>query len=164
MQKLSVLVIRLFALFVLYQALSSFKDYGSNIFFQGNNELDLILTLASFFSLLILFIVLFFFAKKISNYIVPKTGESKLELDNYQSLAAVLFSSFGLFIIYSSTNMLLGSISQLMIMYEVQEQIPFSPTTQVSAFFFGGVLQMIAGILLFTRGSKLSKWWYKSKY
>jgi hypothetical protein len=164
MQKLAVLIIRIFSLYVLYQALSSLKDYGSNIFFQGNSELDLVLTLASFFSLLILFIILFFGTKRITNYIVPNSEDTDLEIDNYQNLTTVLFSCIGLIIIYYSTNLLLGSISQLMIIYEPQEQSPISPTSQVSAFIFGGVLQFIAGILLFTRGSKLAKWWYHSKF
>ena len=163
MLKQTVLGIRLFALFILYQALSSLQEFRSIVMFHGNSEVDLILTLISFFCLLAFSLVLFTRAKSISQFLFPTTQDSELKIDDYQKLSAVLFSSIGLFIIYSSINMMLVSTSQLLIMHDFQSEDPINRFNQFLAFLFGGVIQLIAGIALFTGGKKLSKWWYVSK-
>ena len=163
MLKQTVLGIRLFALFILYRALWSLHEFRSTFIFQGHDNIEVIFTLISFFSLLAFFFVLFTRAKSISQYLFPTTRDSELKIDDYQKLSAVLFSSIGLFIIYSSINMMLVSTSQLLIMHDLQSEDPINRFNQFLAYLFGGLIQLIAGIALFTGGKKLSKWWYVSK-
>lgn len=163
MLRQTVLGIRLFALFILYRALSTLQGFGSNFIFQGNSETETIFTIISFFFLLAFSLVLFTRANSISLHLFPSTRDSELKIDDYQKLSAVLFSSIGLFIIYSSTNMMLSSTAQLLILNDFQGEDPINRFNQFLAYLFGGVIQLVAGIALFTGGKKISKWWYVSK-
>tara|TARA_R110000868_G_scaffold408910_1_gene693194 strand:+ start:1453 stop:1944 length:492 start_codon:yes stop_codon:yes gene_type:complete len=163
MLKQTVLGIRLFALFILYRALLTLHEFGNHFIFQGNSEIETIFTLISFFSLLVFFLVLFTRAKSISQYLFPNTRDANLKIDDYQKLSAVLFSSIGLYIIFSSINMILNSTAMLLVFNDFKNEDPINRFNQFLAYLFGGVIQLVAGIALFTGGKKLSKWWYASR-
>lgn len=163
MLKQTVLGIRLFSLFVLYRALVTLHEFSTHFIFQGNSEIENLFTLISCFSLLVFFLVLFTRAKSISEYLFPATSESELKIDNYQKLSAVLFSSIGLYIIFSSTSMILNSTAMFLVLNDIKSEDPINRFNQFLAFLFGGAIQLVAGIALFTGGKKLSKWWYATK-
>ncbi|MEO9884610.1 MAG: hypothetical protein ABJR05_03640 [Balneola sp.] len=159
MQKLTVLGIRLVALFVLIQVLASLQVIPSLFLYNGSDFAGGILAVLAFIIYSILFCALFFGAEKIATFIMPPHEDKSIELDDYQKLSAVLFSTVGLFIIYWAFEMLLQSTVSVLNLNAMQPDSPFRTSRQILIPLFGGVIQLIAGISLFIGGKKLAKWW-----
>jgi hypothetical protein len=59
--------------------------------------------------------------------------------------------------------MILNSTAMFLVFNDIKSEDPINRFNQFLAFLFGGVIQLVAGIALFTGGKKLSKWWYATK-
>ncbi|HBZ39583.1 MAG TPA: hypothetical protein DEO59_14320 [Balneola sp.] len=89
----------------------------------------------------------------------PKSDEGDFQIDNYQKFSAVIFSSIGLLIVYWSIQSLFNSIGSVIQMNFIYPNNPDMKNFRTLTIIFGGVIQLIIGILLFIGGKKLSKWW-----
>ncbi len=158
MQNLSILGIRLFAFYIFVQAFKSLQKISPQYYFEASNNSAVILNLVAFFGLTIMFFALFKGAKKISTFIIPESDELKIAIDDYKKLSAILFSTLGLYIIYSSYNMILSTISLTMNLTTVRPEL-VSSSNYLLVYLFGGVFQLIAGLLLFIFGKKIAQWW-----
>jgi NADH:ubiquinone oxidoreductase subunit K len=158
MQNLSILGIRLFAFYILVQAFTSLQKISPQYYFEASNNSAVILNLVAFLGLIIMFFALFKGAKKISRFIIPESDELKIAIDDYKKLSAILFSTLGLYIIYSSYNMILSTISITMNLTTARPEL-VSSSNYLLVYLFGGVFQFIAGLLLFIFGKKIAQWW-----
>lgn len=159
MKKLTILAIRILALFVLIRTIFSLEfipsvlldehfDFSESWFYFLNTGLYIILSG-----------VLFLGSERIADFMTPKSDESDFQIDNYQKFSAVIFSSIGLLIIYWSIQSIFQSIGSIVHMNTIYPDNPDMRDFRTMTILFGGIIQLIIGILLFVGGKKLAKWW-----
>lgn len=159
MKKLTILAIRILALFVLIRTIFSLEfipsvlldehfDFSESWFYFLNTGLYIILSG-----------VLFLGSERIADFMTPKSDESDFQIDNYQKFSAVIFSSIGLLIIYWSIQSLFTSIGSIIQMNFIYPDNPDMKNFRTLTIIFGGVIQLIIGILVFIGGKKIAKWW-----
>lgn len=103
---------------------------------------------------------LFYWSKRIANFMIPKSEAKDFEIDNYEKFSAILFSTIGLLIIYWSIQSLFNSIASIINMNVMYPDNPDMQEYRTLTIIFGGFIQLILGTLLFIGGKNLAKWWY----
>tara|TARA_R110000868_G_C10420183_1_gene723235 strand:- start:25 stop:525 length:501 start_codon:yes stop_codon:yes gene_type:complete len=160
MKNLTIIGIRLIALFVFVRAIMSLEIF-TNFFFDDQStfsEYWFYFLPSALYTLIS--IILFFGSRIITNYIIPTSEDQDFLISNYQKLSAVLFSTAGLFIVYLSIQNLFQSVATIIQMNAMYPNNPDMKEFRTITIIFGGFIQLITGILLFIGGKKLSKWWY----
>lgn len=159
MKNLAVLGVRFLALFVLLRALMYLEVIPSILvdeYFSFSDSWHSFVVIGLY---LFLSGSLFYASERIAGYMIPKSKEQDFQIDNYERLSAVLFSSIGLLIIYWSIQSLFQSIASIVNMNVVYPDNPNMQEYRTLTIIFGGFIQLIIGILLFIGGKKLAKWW-----
>ena len=160
MKHLAILGVRLLALYMLLLALISMEFIPAVLL---DEHFDFTMGWHSFVvsgGYLILSVALFFGSERIATFMMPKSEEEGLQVDNYQKLSAVVFSAMGLFIIYLSIQSLFQSLASIVNMDVMYPDNPDMQEYQILTLVFGGLIQLIVGVLLFIGGKTLAKWWY----
>lgn len=160
MKNLSILGVRLLALFVLLRAIMHLEFIPSVLL---DEHFDFSVSWYYFLTpgfYLILSGILFFGSKSIATFMTPKTEEQNFQIDNYEKFSGVIFSSIGLLIVYWSIQNLLQSIASIVNMNMMYPDNPDIQEYRTLTIIFGGFIQFIIGLLLFIGGKKLAKWWH----
>ncbi len=160
MKNLTILGVRFLALFVLLRALTYLEIIPSIIvdeYFDLSDSWQTFLVIGFY---LILSGSLFFWSERIAVFMMPNSEEQDFQIDNYEKLSAVLFSSIGLLIIYWSIQSLFNSIASIVNMNVMYPDNPDMQEYRTLTIIFGGFIQLILGLLLFIGSKKLAKWWY----
>lgn len=160
MKKLTILAIRILALFVLIRAIFSLEVIPSFLLDEHFNFSESWYYFLNSGLYIILSVILFFGSERIANFMTPKSDEKDFQIENYQKFSAVLFSAIGLLIVYWSIQILFQSIGSIVHMNIIYPDNPDMRDFQTLTILFGGIIQLIIGILLFIGGKKLAKWWY----
>lgn len=106
-------------------------------------------------------ILLYFKAPIIAENITSSFANEEVPVFDYKKLAAVLFASVGLLITFWALESFIRTIGSI---YHYRLTDPHNPDRvwrELGLLAFGGTLQMIVGIALFTGGKKLAAWWEK---
>ena len=159
MKKLTILSIRILSLFVLIRAIFSLEVIPSFLLDEYSNFSESWYYFLNIGIYVILSVVLFLASERIADFMTPKSDEGDFQIDNYQKFSAVIFSSIGLLIVYWSIQSLFNSIGSVIQMNFIYPNNPDMKNFRTLTIIFGGVIQLIIGILLFIGGKKLSKWW-----
>jgi hypothetical protein len=115
--------------------------------------------LITFLQYLVISIILFYKAPAFAEKMTSDLGEEEVPSFDHQILAAVLFSSAGLLIFFWAIESFIQSIGSLYHYRVMDPQNPDRIWREIRLLVFGGGIQIIVGIVLFTGGKKLSGWW-----
>lgn len=110
---------------------------------------------------LVISIILYYKAPIVAEKITSGFANEEVPEFDYQKLAAVLFSSAGLLIFFWAMESFIQSIGSIYHYRLMDPQNPDRVWRELGLLTFGGVIQMVVGITLFTGGKKLSIWWEK---
>lgn len=160
MKNLTIIGVRLIALFVLIKALMSLEIFASYFLNEYSGFSDYWYYFLAIGIYLLIAAILFFCSERIATFIIPKSEIQDFQIDNYQKLSAILFSTIGLLIVYWSIQSLFQSVASIINMNVMYPDYPDVQKYRTLTIIFGGFIQLVIGILLFIGGKKLAKWWY----
>ncbi len=160
MKNLTVIGLKLLAIYVLVQILSLSQVIPSYFMYDQINSVETISVGVIFLTYWIFFGFLFFGSEKISKFIVPKQADESVAVNDYQKLAAVLFSTVGLLIIYGGFEMLFTGVSSIININATQPDfLRYNKQYYFWIPFFRGGIQILVGLIIFIGGKKLAGWW-----
>jgi len=116
--------------------------------------------LLTFFLYLAISIILFYKAPIFAEKITSEFGQEEVPSFDYQKLAAVLFSSAGLLIFFWAIESFIQTIGSLYHYRVMDPQNPDRFWSELRLLIFGGGIQLMVGIALFTGGKKIAQWWH----
>ena len=160
MKNFAIVGLRLLAVWAFIKA-TVFAQYLPSYFileddFLTATGLGIILTCLLY---LVISILLFYKAPVLAEKMTSGFGQEVVPSFDYGKLAAVLFSSAGLLIFFWAIETFIQSIGSLYHFRAMDPQNPDRFWREFRLIAFGGGIQMIVGIALFTGGKKLSDWW-----
>ncbi len=161
MKNLTALGLRLFSLFLLFQAFSYIQVVPSLLFYETGefNKMIGFSNLLIVVIYLLAFLILFFGANTISEYVMPKNKKEELVLDDYQKLAAVLFSTVGLLTIIWAIELITKSAGNIIHFNTFESEFVVNDTRKMYIPLYQGIVQLVIGSVLFIGGKTISKWW-----
>ncbi len=160
MKNLAILGVRFLALFALLRALMYLEFIPSILvdeYFSLSDSWHSFVVIGFY---LLFSGFLFITSERVASFMIPELKDQDFQIDNYEKFSAVLFSSIGLLIIYWSIQSLFNSIASIVNMNMMYPDNPDMQEYRRLTIIFGGLIQVILGILLFIGGKKLAKWWY----
>ncbi len=162
MKNLTALGLRLFSLFLLFQAFSYIQIVPSLLFYEAGefNKMIGFSNLLIVVVYLLAFLILFFGANTISEYVMPKSKKEEITLDDYQKLGAVLFSTVGLLTIIWAIELITKSVGNILHYNSFESEFIVNDTRKMYVPLYQGIVQLVIGLALFIGGKTIAKWWH----